>query len=200
LRVHERTIEDSGHQVHVAREVDCPRRGRRVPVADCSACGLSCGLLRHAGDAFVMCSVHAPEPDERGDAHPIATIMSRDPVCVTAGLSVVELVELFVRRGLSAVPVVDREGLLIGLVSQGNLLGQGEARVVADVMTRWPFSLTETAPIERAAALMAYEGIHRVPIISEQGKVVGILSAVDVMRWLARHGGFVVSKPPSAAS
>jgi CBS domain-containing protein len=35
---------------------------------------------------------------------------------------------------------------------------------------------------------MAYEGVHRVPVVAADGRVVGILSSLDVVRWLAHHG------------
>ncbi|MBI4509889.1 MAG: CBS domain-containing protein [Deltaproteobacteria bacterium] len=62
---------------------------------------------------------------------------------------------------------------------------------VADVMTPVVFSLQENAPISRAAALMAHEGIHRIVVVSSDGVVVGILTPLDVMRWIATHDGYL---------
>lgn len=56
------------------------------------------------------------------------------------------------------------------------------------------FTLPESASLSKAAALMAFEGVHRLPILSNDGKVVGILSALDVLRWLAKQQGYVVPK------
>lgn len=63
---------------------------------------------------------------------------------------------------------------------------------VQDVMTPLAFTLTEDASIARASALMALEGVHRVPVVAKNGKVVGILSALDVLRWLAKTEGYAV--------
>lgn len=63
---------------------------------------------------------------------------------------------------------------------------------VKDVMTALAFTLPEDASIARASALMALEGVHRVPVVSSSGKVIGILSALDVLRWLARSEGYAV--------
>ncbi|MFO0572110.1 MAG: CBS domain-containing protein [Polyangiaceae bacterium] len=63
---------------------------------------------------------------------------------------------------------------------------------VRDVMTPLAFTLPESASIARASALMALEGVHRVPVVTSAGKVVGILSALDVLRWLARSEGYAV--------
>jgi len=63
---------------------------------------------------------------------------------------------------------------------------------VRDVMTPLAFTLPADASIARASALMALEGVHRVPVVAETGRVVGILSALDVLRWLALAEGYAV--------
>ena len=57
-------------------------------------------------------------------------------------------------------------------------------------MTPVAFTLEETAPLAYAAALMATEGVHRLPVVALDGKVVGILSSMDVLRWMAEASGF----------
>jgi CBS domain-containing protein len=64
---------------------------------------------------------------------------------------------------------------------------------VGEIMMPIAFTLPETAPIARAAALMAIEGVHRIPVVSDEGKVVGIVSALDVLRWVAREDGYLLS-------
>jgi CBS domain-containing protein len=64
---------------------------------------------------------------------------------------------------------------------------------VRDIMMPLAFSLPESAPVSLAAALMAQEGVHRLPVVSAgDGSVVGIVSALDVLRWLARRDGYLV--------
>jgi CBS domain-containing protein len=63
--------------------------------------------------------------------------------------------------------------------------------LVADVMTPTAFVLSESAPVAQAAALMAFEGIHRVPVIGDDERVVGIVTSIDIMRWLAQAGGYL---------
>jgi CBS domain-containing protein len=89
--------------------------------------------------------------------------------------------------------------------SPGEFLGSGfhavtPAQTVADVMMCIAFTLCEDASLSHAAALMAYEGVPRVPVVSFEGKVVGIVSSMDVVRWLAQHDGYVVpdSRPRGA--
>jgi CBS-domain-containing membrane protein len=53
------------------------------------------------------------------------------------------------------------------------------------------FALPESAPIAKAAALMAFESIHRLPILDDGGAVVGLLSPLDVAGWLATRAGYL---------
>jgi CBS domain-containing protein len=75
----------------------------------------------------------------------------------------------------------------------------GPGATVGDIMTPVTFTLTEDASVSRAAALMAFERVHRVPVVDAGGKVVGIVSALDVLGWLGREDGYVVSKPGPAS-
>ncbi|MBW2213707.1 MAG: CBS domain-containing protein, partial [Deltaproteobacteria bacterium] len=45
--------------------------------------------------------------------------------------------------------------------------------------------------------LMAYEGIHRLPVVDAAGKVVGLLSSLDILHWLACKTGNAVPAPRS---
>jgi CBS domain-containing protein len=60
---------------------------------------------------------------------------------------------------------------------------------VADAMTRGTLTVPEETPVSKAAALMAVRGIHRVLAVSGDGRVVGVLTAGDVARWVAQLAG-----------
>jgi len=67
----------------------------------------------------------------------------------------------------------------------------------ADVMSPLVLSLHESSNIGQASSLMAYEGVHRLPVVADDGRVVGILSSLDVLRWLGRRSGYLI--PPGGA-
>ncbi|MDD9933364.1 MAG: CBS domain-containing protein [Myxococcales bacterium] len=145
----------------------------------------------------------------------LAEVMTVNVRSVSPETSIGELTRIFLEEAISAVPVVDDRGKAIGLVSKTDVLQRyyeedtagpqltvddAEIRVeladppatVRDIMTHIVFSLSQDAPISRAAALMSYEGIHRIVITSPQGAAVGIVSSLDILRWLARRDGYVV--------
>ena len=152
------------------------------------------------------------------DYTPISALMSADVICVRDDVSVEDLTALLLERAISGLPVVDAAGLPIGVVSKTDVVRDGyenagyeeldqaamrelgagfhglplARRTVRDIMIGMSFALCEDATLSQACALMAYESVHRVPVTSADGKVVGILSALDVMRWIAERDGYVV--------
>jgi CheY-like chemotaxis protein/predicted transcriptional regulator len=71
---------------------------------------------------------------------------------------------------------------------------RGDASV-AEVMTPFVFSLPSHAPIAQAAALMSYEGVSRIVVVTPDGMIVGLLASRDVMRWVAQQAGYVIPDP-----
>lgn len=123
----------------------------------------------------------APVVDESG--HPIGVVGKTDLVREFAegGGDVTETAR-FVVKGYE----VD--------LGPGYHMERARDRTVRDIMMPLSFTLPESAPIARAAALMAYEGVHRIIVTSPSGNVVGIVSSLDVLSWLARESGYLMTK------
>ncbi|MEZ4226434.1 MAG: CBS domain-containing protein [Polyangiaceae bacterium] len=69
--------------------------------------------------------------------------------------------------------------------------------IVEDIMMPIALTIPENAPISKAAALMAHEGVHRLVVVdAHSSAVVGILSAIDLLRWMARQHGYAVPLAP----
>jgi CBS domain-containing protein len=60
------------------------------------------------------------------------------------------------------------------------------------------FTLDERATVAQAAALMAIEDLHHVPIISARGRLVGVVSSLDIVRWLACNDGVISTGAPGS--
>jgi CBS domain-containing protein len=121
-------------------------------------------------------------------------LMARNVVCVRRQLSLDALCMLFVETGLKAVPVVDGEGHVLGMVSETDTQLEihtravgDSTRTVADVMVPLPFTVEEHTRVTEAAGLMVRESLERVPVVSAQGTVVGMLSTRDILYWLAKN-------------
>jgi CBS-domain-containing membrane protein len=141
---------------------------------------------------------HVPRPRLalRGSPDdPVSSIMTRKVVCARPEMDASLLRARLIERGVSGAPVVDDWGHLLGVATKTDLVehevtSQRGHKTVGDIMMPLVFTLPPEASIGQAAALMAYEGVHRVIVVDEKGCVVGLVSTLDIARWLgwcARH-------------
>lgn len=140
---------------------------------------------------------------------PVAAIMSRKVVSVHPSADAAGVARLLLEQSISGVPVIDGAGRPVGILSKTDLLaaclqrGPGlqepsSGLTARDLMRPLTFVLPQNETISRAAALMAFEGVHRVPVVGVRGQLVGIVSALDVACWVAREDGFVLAAPARA--
>jgi CBS domain-containing protein len=191
------------HDVAVAYAVSCPVQGKDVPLDECAHCARSDGFRTVHGRATVGCRVdESAEATSDPSLIPLSSIMTTDVICVAPDLSVGSLESLLVDRGISGVPVVDAAGRPIGIVSRTDLVRHHRDRAgaieadgtrVDDIMMPIPFCLPANESVAKAAALMAFEGVHRIPVVGASGAVIGIVVPLDIARWLARHHGYVIA-------
>ena len=144
---------------------------------------------------------------------PIGSMMTRSVVRVCEHFSVATLEELLLERNLSGVPVVDDDQKLVGFAAMTDIvrylhdrentgeasadagagLGWGfheepEPTTVAHLMAPIAFELRESCPVAKAVSLMAMQHVHRIPVVSDDGELVGIVTSGDIVRYLARAG------------
>ena len=141
-------------------------------------------------------------------------IMTRDVITVTQDNAVRDVAGIMLDNRISAVPVVDTSGSLVGIVSEGDLMHRSESgtrhrrswwlsllsgndvlanefvkehsRQVADVMTRDVITASPQATLGDIAELLEKNRIKRVPIV-EKGKLVGIVSRANLLQALIRQ-------------
>jgi len=129
--------------------------------------------------------------------------MSQPVVTVTPGTGIKTAAELLVEHGISALPVVDSAGQLVGIVSEADLIpiearpdprsqatplgptAGSTPRSVADVMTRDVAVVTTQSEVAEAAKIMLSRDVKRVPVLSGR-RVVGIVSRRDLVKVIAR--------------
>lgn len=163
------------------------------------------------------------------DRTPVAEVMTGDVLAVRPDVSVETLTGLLLERRIGGAPVVDEHGRPIGIVTgtdlitdrylagdtaedagvRGGRVGTEGAGVhatalasgsVAEVMTPIAFTIPERTPVSRAAALMTVRGVHRLVVVAEDGRVSGVVTTTDVVRWLARRGGFLARELRAAVA
>lgn len=139
-------------------------------------------------------------------------VMTSMVVTVLPETPVREVARLLLEKRISAVPVTDLSGTLLGIVSEGDLMRRPECGTerprswwlsllsspedaaldyvkshglrAGDVMTRELVTVEPDTPLEEVAHLLERHRIKRVPVL-KAGRLVGILSRADLLRGLA---------------
>jgi len=117
----------------------------------------------------------------------VRDVMTRNPVTVSPNDTVWDAVVKMDALGVGALPVVDEEGRVVGIFTERDLLRRVVARrldpektLVRDVMTRDPVTVKPEDTVEHARGLMARIKARHLPVVDEQGKLVGIISIKDI--------------------
>ena len=123
-------------------------------------------------------------------------VMSRAVITVRPHVSVDIAAAVLVAHGFASAPVVTAEGVLRGMVSEGDLLRTrpvpdvptigADPTTVADVMTPQPTTVWAADELVDVAGVLLDRGVHAVPVL-EGERLVGILSRHDVLRLIARR-------------
>jgi CBS domain-containing protein len=149
----------------------------------------------------------------------IAEVMTRDPVTARPYQPVLEAVALMTERGFKHVPILDDAGRLVGIISDRDVrtaigdpaealhrdLTELEEMPISSVMTAPAESVSDEAPLVEVAHRLAHESIGALPVVDRGGRVVGIVSYVDVVRKLldlvtSRHRPVPFEQEPAPGS
>lgn len=137
----------------------------------------------------------------------VATVMTESPACCTPNSSLTEVARLMVDNDCGEIPVVeDMMGRkLAGVVTDRDIAtrivatGRNSAQACAcDCMTTPCVSVTSDTSLKECCELMETNQIRRVPVVDEQGGVVGIVSLADVVRHASTAATVAVVKEVSA--
>jgi CBS domain-containing protein len=142
----------------------------------------------------------------------VKDVMTLNVISVGANEPVLKAARLMLQNRISGLPVVDKEGELVGIVTEGDFLRRSEigtqrrrpkwlefivgpgrltdgyvrtsGRKVDEIMTPDPFSVAEADSLETVVELMERHRVKRLPVV-RGGRMVGIVSRANLMHALA---------------
>jgi CBS domain-containing protein len=183
-------------QLRIGMEVEL-EHGRRDPLTNVTdddplrTAKIALAHLRELPDYYVRLA--AMEADERGEPT-VSHVMTAEPLTVSADQPLATADRLMRERRVSGLPVVDRDGRVVGVLSRTDLLALGSddpvgawhgrggrAARAAPALTTPP-----DATLPEAAGRMEQHGVHRLVVVErEGGPPIGILSMTDLVRSIA---------------
>ena len=144
----------------------------------------------------------------------VRDVMTTRVVAVRKGATFKDIVALLTEYRVSAFPVLDDQGEVVGVVSEADLLSKealvaamgwqavrlgriagspyrgdlakAAAVTAADLMTEPPIVVTPDEPVTSAARLMYHARVKRLPVVEEGGQLAGIVSRADVLSVYSR--------------
>jgi CBS domain-containing protein len=137
----------------------------------------------------------------------VRDVMTTPAVTVRPGTPCRELVAMFRRHRVSGFPVTDDDGIVIGVVSETDLLALAAAddpgprgwrphrrnrpadqTTAGDLMTRPAMTVSPDDLVQSAAQLMRTRGLQRLPVVGGDGHLAGVVSRSDVLSVFRRSG------------
>ncbi len=126
----------------------------------------------------------------------VDSIMRKQPEAVDPDLTVMKAAAIIARRSERCL-IVAKDEFVVGIVTSTDMIekviaaGANPAKVyVRDIMSTPVVTVSATASIKQAADLMSDYGIGKLPVIDESGGLVGVVTSVELARWLAKMSDF----------
>ncbi|AVQ99165.1 CBS domain-containing protein [Oceanobacillus iheyensis] len=143
----------------------------------------------------------------------IEEFMIRDVISVNKETTIKQLLEKLVQNKITGVPVVDEEGKLLGMVTDGDVIRhiQPKGRTVYDIfslilvseqtdlterlsyslnrpvkeiMQKNVFTVTPKSPIDEAMDVFSKHHIKKIPVVNPASRVIGVISRGDLIRYI----------------
>lgn len=114
-------------------------------------------------------------------------IRDTHPVYASPETSIREAARLMAEHNVGSIPVVDREGRLVGIFTERDLtrlVARGESleKPLKEAMTPNPVTAHPDDPLPLLAYKMMEHNIRHIPVVDEQGKLLGVVSIRRVLR------------------
>jgi CBS domain-containing protein len=121
-------------------------------------------------------------------------IMTRKVCTIHSEASAQEVAQLLDSQRISGAPVVDADGILIGIITEADIISKvnRDGLCVADIMSHELLVVNEETDVSEIAMLLTERKIKRVPVVQD-GKLVGIVSRADIVHAVAQ--GHLIIRP-----
>lgn len=126
----------------------------------------------------------------------VEELMSASVITAQPHQSVEHVRGMLDKNQISSLPVVDTDGRPVGVVSAGDLAHDLKpGSLISRVMTEKVYTVPKYDDVSIAARVMRNHSIHHL-VVTHEGKVVGVLSAFDLLKLVEEHR-YVAKNPPT---
>ena len=110
--------------------------------------------------------------------------MIYDPVTINPWKTVKDALDMMSEYHIGGIPVVDKEGLLVGIVTNRDLRFQSDLeRKIQDVMTKENLIVThQQADLQAASQILLEHKIEKLPVVDDDNKLIGLITYKDITK------------------
>lgn len=146
-------------------------------------------------------------------AQPVHNIMSEEIISVQTETPIAQIIDLLLERGVHSLPVVNEQHQPVGMITEGDLLKRANLSIrpslhnasiveqlqadlaelhqssatAATIMTHPAVTVNSTETVKQAAARMVQHKLKRLPVVDQNGRLVGMVSRIDIFRTIDYH-------------
>jgi CBS domain-containing protein len=102
----------------------------------------------------------------------------------------VEALDLFKKYGFRHMPIIKDENIIVGMISERELLGNLQGKLCRDVMVNKVIVCDEMASVNEIAIILLREKINALPIINHRHELTGIITLSDILAYVIKSTPF----------
>ncbi|NQT88874.1 GNAT family N-acetyltransferase [bacterium] len=154
----------------------------RIAQHVCRKCGFEYLGSSDSGELEMGLDLRDYHAAPRTEDTPVSQILHREVVTVGEDTPCVDAARLLLDHGIATLPVVDEEGSLVGILSEGDLLVEAHlGKTVGHVRTREVVAVHEDCTVAEVVRLLQSKRLRCIPVLDRHGRVVGVLGRRDVL-------------------
>lgn len=125
----------------------------------------------------------------------VVDLMTTEVIAVSKDTGLREAARLMFRNRVSGLPVRENDGTLAGIITEADFLRLEVERMegtstagdtVADVMQRGVVTVEPDVEVYEAAKIMAVQEVKRLPVVDDEGQLLGVISRADIVSLFTR--------------
>ena len=110
-------------------------------------------------------------------------VMISDPITINLNATIAEAIHLMLEYKIGGIPVIDENGLLKGIVTNRDLrFENNHNRKITEVMTSQLITTNHQTDLKAAARILRKHKIEKLPMVDENGKLVGLITYKDITK------------------
>jgi CBS-domain-containing membrane protein len=125
----------------------------------------------------------------------VVDLMTTEVISVSKSAGLRQAAQLMFKNRVSGLPIIEDDGTLAGIITEADFLrleverqegNRGTGDTVGDVMSRGVVTVGPETEISEAAKIMAVQEVKRLPVVDDEGRLLGIISRADIVSLFTR--------------